>query len=55
MLDHPDFVEEGDASVPEFLGVYKHEHGVYAIQMARLAQLRKHLLPFLCLPSYANR
>lgn len=40
MLSCADFDEESDATVPDFLGTYKQEHGIYAVQMARLAQLR---------------
>ncbi|KAH8810925.1 putative cutinase transcription factor 1 alpha [Xylogone sp. PMI_703] len=38
-LNYSDFIEEGEVIIPEFLGNYREEHGIYAIQMARLAQL----------------
>lgn len=41
MLEFSDFREEGESTVPEFMGTYKQEHGVYAIQMVRLAQIRE--------------
>jgi hypothetical protein len=40
MLSYKDFEEERDISAPDFLGTQKPAHGIYAVQMARLAQLR---------------
>jgi hypothetical protein len=41
MLDYADFESGDDSDIPEFFGIDKPEHAVYAVQMARLAQLRK--------------
>ncbi|OBT82782.1 hypothetical protein VE02_09277 [Pseudogymnoascus sp. 03VT05] len=39
MLSYEDFQEESDITAPDFLGTHKPTHGIYAVQMARLAQL----------------
>lgn len=44
MLEEVDFDDDEDATYhPDFLGFQTHEHVSYAIQMAKLARLRKSL------------
>jgi hypothetical protein len=40
MLSYADFEEECDIIATDFLGTHKPAHGIYAVQMARMAQLR---------------
>ncbi|OBT53577.1 hypothetical protein VE04_05984 [Pseudogymnoascus sp. 24MN13] len=39
MLSYADFEEDSDVIIPDFIGTHKSAHGIYAVQMARLAQL----------------
>jgi hypothetical protein len=43
MLDPLDFEEEDYVSLPNYLGVQKTEHILYAIEMARLARYCQYL------------